>query len=144
MGSRGFVYSDWNSGKDSTIEPGYFNPNRQSGSGGAGESQSIEDLQNQIGAINLELEALKNTLNQVKDTVDNMQPYDLPIASQDTLGVIKVGQGLDINNGVLATNSKTASFDGGSDFVSTNLEDAIKEANHNAGESVIDEVLILN
>lgn len=58
---RGFIYSDWNKGRDSTIEPGYFKP--LNSSVGEGEQQIPTDIQNQIDRINLEMENLTNTLN---------------------------------------------------------------------------------
>lgn len=139
---RGFIYSDWNKGRDSTIEPGYFKPLNSSG----GEGQQIPtDIQEQIDRIKLEMTNLTNTLNQVKEQLDTIQPYVLPTATQNTLGGVKIGQGLNIDNsGTLTTNAKTTEFNGGSDFDATNLEDAIKEANQNAGESVVGETLILN
>lgn len=58
---RGFIYSDWNKGRDSTIEPGYFKP--LNSSVGEGEQQIPTGIQSQIDRINLEMENLTNTLN---------------------------------------------------------------------------------
>ena len=60
---------------------------------------------------------LKNALNNksdighthTKSEITDYKDYELPIASTETLGGIKVGSGLDINNGVLsATGGGTA------------------------------------
>lgn len=135
---KGYFYSDKNRGRDTTIEPAYFR-----GTGFEGQNTD-PNIQQQIDTINQELEALRNTLNQVRTDVDNIQPYVLPQASATTLGGVKVGLGLNIDDGVLSTDGTTAPFDGNGEMVSTNLADAIKEANQNAGEEVVGETLVLN
>jgi uncharacterized protein YukE len=55
--SRGFIYSDWNRGTDTTAEPAYFR-------GTAGRTgEASQDVQEQINSINSELASLRNTLN---------------------------------------------------------------------------------
>ena len=136
--SRGFIYSDWNRGTDATAEPAYFYKTTKL----AGEDS--QDVQEQINSINSELASLKNILNQVKTTVDNIEPYTLPVATSTTLGGIKIGQGLDISNGILSTDGTTTPFNGSDQGLeSTNLSDAIKETAEKASKQVIEETLIL-
>lgn len=54
---------------------------------------------NTTGEAELTIEELNNLRNGLYEEV---VPYELPVATEDTLGGIKIGQGIDINDGVIS------------------------------------------
>lgn len=149
---RGYFYSDKNRGTDATIESAYLR--NRTGLNNSIDQTTIEqivenfnnkirELQNSLDLIaqkNSQLESQINTLiqensqltSQYQILVNKIEQWesgqDLPIASHTQLGVVKIGDGLEVEDGTLSTDSSIISFDDGPGGLdSSNVSGAIQE-----------------
>lgn len=92
-------------------------------------SQQEESLRSQINELNESNSQLSSKQQELEEKIKQLeQGQNLPIASTTQLGVIKVGSGLQIEDGTLNTNIETVSYDDGpGGLEATNVSDALQE-----------------
>lgn len=99
-------------------------------------TQQTEQLSQQNSQLNSQIETLTQQNSQlvsnygilIEEIEQLKQGQSLPVASTTQLGVIKVGSGLQIEEGTLNSNVQTIAFDDGlGGLEATNVSDAIQE-----------------
>ncbi len=107
-------------------------------------TQQTEQLSQQNSQINSQIETLTQQNSQlifnygvlIEEIEQLKQGQSLPIASTTQLGVIKVGSGLQIEEGTLNSDVQTIAFDDGpGGLEATNVSDAIQELTGRIGNS---------
>ena len=107
-------------------------------------TQQTEQLSQQNSQLNSQIETLTQQNSQLISNYGSLieeieqlkQGQSLPIASTTQLGVIKVGSGLQIEEGTLNSNVQTIAFDDGpGGLEATNVSEAIQELTGRTGNS---------
>lgn len=127
---RGKFYSDLNQGSDQTIEQAYIKPILLENDSSSGiDNEILKKLEDTIKELQDSLQNVQNQYNDIKIKVESMEDYELPAATTDILGGIKVGSGLEMSedNHLNADVETIAYNDGEGGLSATNVSGALFE-----------------